>query len=114
MEYLNLLDTEEQCLEWHAWYSDRDSRLWQIDMIHILKESPFAGYFENVADRISEVLTPETKLAILTIKNDLPADKKPMSIEIYQAVIADGVRSAAEFLDWKEANPTEGIVTWMP
>lgn len=23
IEYTNLLDTEEECIEWHAWYQDR-------------------------------------------------------------------------------------------
>lgn len=114
VEYVNLLDTDEKCLEWHAWYEDRDERLWQIDMIHILNESPFAGYFEKVAERIAETLTPETRQAILTIKNDLPAEEKVMSIEIYQAVIRDGVRNTASFLEWRESHPAEGIVSWMP
>ena len=31
MEHKNLLDTEEACVEWHAWYRDADNALWQID-----------------------------------------------------------------------------------
>ena len=114
IEYVNLLDTDEKCLEWHAWYEDREGRLWQIDMIHILNESPFAGYFEKVAQRIAKKLTPETRNAILSIKNDLPIEKKAMSIEIYQAVISDGVRNVADFLHWKTEHPNDGIVSWMP
>ena len=37
IEYGNSLDTEEQCVEWHAWFQDPDNELWQIDMIHIVK-----------------------------------------------------------------------------
>lgn len=40
IEYGNLLDTNEECLEWHAWYADADDQLWQIDMIHMPKGSP--------------------------------------------------------------------------
>ncbi|MBD3345125.1 MAG: hypothetical protein GF401_08700 [Chitinivibrionales bacterium] len=40
-------------------------------MIHIPGESPCCDYFEKVADRISEVVIPETKTAILRIKNAL-------------------------------------------
>ncbi|MBK5719674.1 phosphoglycerate mutase family protein, partial [Dysgonomonas sp. Marseille-P4677] len=36
IEYTNLIETDEACLEWHAWYQSSDNELWQIDMIHIL------------------------------------------------------------------------------
>ena len=55
IEYGNLLDTSEECLEWHAWYADADDQLWQIDMIHMPKGSAYDGYFERVADRIAAV-----------------------------------------------------------
>lgn len=61
VEYTNLLDTEERCIEWHAWYHGSNSEIWQIDMIHILSGSKYDGYFENMADKILEALTPETK-----------------------------------------------------
>lgn len=35
IEYVNLLDTEEACLEWHLHYEDPLNQMWQIDMIHI-------------------------------------------------------------------------------
>ena len=44
IEYGNLLDTSEECLEWHAWYADADDQLWQIDMIHMPKGSAYDGY----------------------------------------------------------------------
>lgn len=114
IEYANLLETEEKCLEWHAWFQDDDDRLWQIDMIHIHADSPFAGYFEKVADRIREALTPETRHAILAIKNEMPLENKANSIAIYQSVIRDGVRNYREFLEWTRNNPADGIMEWMP
>ena len=99
IEYGNLLDAQDQCLEWHAWYADADERLWQIDMIHMPRGSAWDGYFERVADRISAVLTDEVKI---------------MGIEYYQAVLRDGVRTYAEFEAWRAANPVEGILEWMP
>jgi hypothetical protein len=83
-------------------------------MIHILNESPFAGYFEKVAERISNVLTQETREAILSIKNAIPIEKKVMSIQIYQAVIEDGVRDIDAFWRWKKQNSNDGIITWVP
>ena len=114
IEYGNLLDAQDQCLEWHAWYADADERLWQIDMIHMPRGSAWDGYFERVADRIAAVLTDETRRAILQIKYDTPETVKIMGIEYYQAVLRDGVRTYAEFEAWRAANPVDGILEWMP
>ena len=35
IEYINGLDTDEKCVEWHAWYEDDEGEIWQIDMIHM-------------------------------------------------------------------------------
>lgn len=112
--YDNLLDTQEMCIEWHAWYQDVDNNLWQIDMIHILNESPYAGRMEKVSQKINEVMTPEMRMAILTIKNDIPTGEKIMGIEIYRAVIRDKVKSFSEFTEWRKNNGQKGIIDWIP
>lgn len=114
VNYSNLIEEEDRCVEWHAFYEDRRGKNWQIDMIHILNDSPYVGYFENVAERISNVLTQETREAILKIKYELPNDKKVTSIKIYQAVIEGGVRDMEAFWRWEEENQNTGIITWMP
>ena len=114
VSYANLLEAEDKCIEWHASYDDDNGNAWQIDMIHILNESPYAGYFENVAERIATVLTPETREAILRIKNAIPVEEKVGSIQIYQAVIRDGIRDLDAFFRWKQQNPDDGIITWVP
>ncbi len=114
VEYANLLDEEDCCLEWHAQYEDRDGRIWQIDLIHMAEGSPWAGYFERVADRIAAVLTPETREAILRLKYETPDGEKIPGIAYYRAVLAEGVRSYAEFAAWLREHPVEGIVEWMP
>jgi hypothetical protein len=114
ISYKNLIETDEKCIEWHLWYHDTDSSVWQLDMIHILNDSPYAGYFERMADRISAVLTPEQKIAILSIKNAVPDSEHVMGVESYQAVIRDGVRTYAEFTEWHKTHQPNGIVKWMP
>lgn len=114
ISYANLLDTPEQCVEWHAWYQAPDGNTWQIDMIHILETSPYAGYFEKVAARINQVLTPQTKQAILEIKQTASEHGKVRGIEVYKAVIQDGVKNFEQFLEWKKSNPEEEIINWMP
>lgn len=114
IEYTNLIDTEECCIEWHAWYLSRENELWQLDMIHILKGSRYDGYFERMAERIKAVLTDETKNAILKLKNETPETEKIMGIEYYQAVIRDGVRSYPEFTEWRKQHPVTGVIEWIP
>ena len=114
IEYGNSLDTEERCVEWHAWFQDPNNELWQIDMIHIRKGSRYDGYFEKVAERISSVLTDEIKRTILQLKNETPESEKIMGIEYYQAVIRDGVRTYAGFEEWRKEHPVGGVLEWMP
>ena len=113
MEYRNLADTEEACLEFHVRFM-LDDEEWQIDMIQILKGSQFDGYFEHVAQRIKEVLTPETRRTILELKYLTPDNEHIMGIEYYQAVISDGIRSYQEFIQWRKNHPVNGIVNWCP
>lgn len=114
IEYANLLDTEEACLEWHLHYEDPLNQMWQIDMIHILKGSRYDGYFEQMADRIVTALIDETRHTILQLKYETPESEKIMGIEYYQAVLRDGVKNYAEFETWRRQHPLTGIVTWMP
>ena len=113
MEYRNLADTAEACLEFHIWFM-LENEEWQIDMIQILKGSQFDGFFENVAARIKAVLTPETRRTILELKYLTPDDEHIMGIEYYQAVIADNVKTYPEFIQWRSEHPVTGIVTWCP
>ena len=114
IEYANLLDAEDCCLEWHAQYEDRDGRVWQIDMIHMEEGSPWAGYFERVADRIAAVLTAETREAILRLKYETPDGCRIAGVEYYRAVLEGGVRTFAELETWRAQHPLTGITTWMP
>lgn len=113
IECTNLMYTEEQCIEWHAYYEDNGTE-WQLDMIHMQKGSKYDGYFERVADRIRDALTPETKRIILELKDATPEHEKILGIEYYQAVLRDGVCSYSEFLQWRAMHPITGIMHWIP
>ncbi len=114
LEFRDLLDTPEVCLEYHVWVKDRYGDEWQLDIIHIKNGSHFDGWFEKVADRIIEQLTPETRLTVLTLKNETPEDVKIMGIEYCQAVLRDGIRTYAEFTEWRKSHPPEELINWMP
>lgn len=114
IEYVNLSETDEACIEWHAWIEDADKNLWQADMIHIRAGSRYDGYFEKMARRIVEVMTEEQRETILKLKYDTPDNEKIMGVEYYRAVIRDGVSTYPEFDRWRKDNPVDGIVEWIP
>jgi len=114
IEYTNLIDTDEQCIEWHAWNKDDFGDIWQLDMIHMLKGSQYDGFFEKVAERINAVATKEQRESILKLKYQTPDTEKIMGIEYYMAVIRDGIRNYTDFQEWrKNYSPEEGM-QWMP
>jgi hypothetical protein len=70
--------------------------------------------FERIAERIRAVLTDETREAILSIKHGVPDGNKVKGIEVTMAVIRDGVRTYADFLDWRERQDLPEIIGWEP
>ena len=93
IQFKNLIQTEEECIEWHAIYEDEDMNTWKFDMIHIRKGSKYDGVVEKVTVAITNQLTPEIKNTILQIKFDVPDGIQIPGIEIYHAVFVGGVRS---------------------
>lgn len=114
IQYKNLIDTEEECIEWHLIYEDKKGNLWKFDLIHILMGSKYDGFVENVTDLIINKLTPETRKTILQIKYDIPDDIKIPSIEIYQAVLSNKISCYKEFIQWRESNAVTNTMEWMP
>lgn len=112
IRFCNLLDTREECLEWHAWYESAEGAVWQLDMIHLRRGSAFDGLVEHTTDAIIARLTPETREAILRIKHDAPGIIK--GIEVYYAVLSLGLRTHKEFAAWKQTCPNIDLLGWIP
>ena len=112
--FKNLLDTDEQCLEWHLTYTDDTGNDWKIDIIHMPKGSRYDGYFEKFAERILAVMTEEERDTILRLKYETPEDEKIAGVEYYRAVIEGKVRTFEELSRWHSENPLTGISEWMP
>ncbi len=108
----NLLAAPDACVEWHAFFEDEKGREWNLDIIHIPRGTAYDGYFERQAARIKEMLTDETKRAVLSLKKALPAVPHIGGIWIYAAVLRDGVRTAEQFLDWYSRQDKNQILTW--
>lgn len=114
LEYRDLSDTSERCLEWHLWLRDAADRKWQVDVIQMSPDSPYKGYFEHRTERIRAALTPETRNVILAIKDNIPLGTRIPGILIYMAVLHDGIRTPADFQVWLRDHPLDGILDWCP
>lgn len=114
IQYKNLIDTEEECLEWHALFEDKNKDVWKIDVIHIRKGSKYDGVVERVTDAIHKKLTPEIREIILRIKQNMPKDALIPGIEVYHAVFDGKVETYDELLLWRESNPLTAGLEWMP
>lgn len=111
---LNGLCTDERCIAWHLQYKMNDNEIWQIDIIHIEKGTQYDGFFEKMADRIVEKLTPEMKETILSMKYNTPDNEEIHGVEYYEAVIADGVTNLQELREWLKIRRSKPFYYWMP
>ncbi len=114
IQYKNLIDTEEECLEWHARYEDKNKDIWKFDMIHIRKGSKYDSVVEKTTKAIADNLTPEIRKTILQIKYDMPKDQLIPGIEVYHAVFTGNVKSYQELLLWRKKNHSVNLMDWMP
>lgn len=110
---INGLHTDEHCIAWHFFYKYEDE-IWQFDVIHIEEGSQFDGYFENMADRIVEVMTEPERDTILRLKFETPDSADYHGVEYYEAVIADGIRSLSELENWIEEHRKKPPYYWIP
>ena len=114
IQYKNLIDTEEECIEWHVLYEDSERDLWKFDMIHLRKGSKYDGTVERVTDTIIERLTPEIRKTILQIKYDIPDHIMIPGIEIYHAVFTGKVKNYQKLEQWRRTHPLTNSLEWLP
>lgn len=114
IQYKNLIQTEEECIEWHALYEDKEMNTWKFDLIHIRKNSKYDGVVERMTAAIIDRLTPEIRKTILQIKFDVPDNIMIPGVEIYYAVFTGGVRNYEELEQWRKTNPLIDSLDWLP
>lgn len=114
IHYKNLIDTEEECIEWHVLYEHNNRDTWKFDMIHIRKGSRYDGTVERVTDAITERLTPEIRKKILQLKQEIPEGIVIPGIEIYHAVFEGDVSSYEELEQWRKNHPLINSLDWLP
>lgn len=111
---INGLHTEEHCMAWHIKYQIADNEIWKFDIIHIESESKYDGYFEHMAQRISEIMTPDQRETILRLKFETPENETIHGVEYYEAVIADGITELDDLRKWVISHRSKPQYYWIP
>ena len=113
---INGLNTDEHCIEWHLKYRDDENEIWQIDIIHIEEGSRYDGYFEKMADKICEIITPTQRETILKLKYLSTLENKIQihGSEIYEAVIDNGIEDFEELKEWVKKRGLQEPYFWTP
>jgi hypothetical protein len=113
--FLNALETPDKALYWKLQYLDRHGNEWKIDMWSAPEDYPLPRA-ENLIAPMQRALDRESRAAILALKQARKADSslKCLSIDIYRAVIDDGVRTPEQLRTWLEQHETGVLTDWKP
>jgi hypothetical protein len=113
--FANHLRDRDRALFWQLRYRHEDGCVWTVDMW-----SASADYAlpraENLVEPLRAALCQETRAAILRLKEHRtrdPALECP-SIDLYRAVLDDGVRNVEQLRRWLEEHQTGELSDWKP
>ena len=116
MNFRNQLDDpEDPGLYWYIQYHDDLGQDWLIDTWLVSRNGPLAYHTDRFADAMCGRLNDELRSRILEIKYESHCNNlRSRGIDVYKAVLRDGVKTYGEFEKWLEKNPTDGLECWMP
>lgn len=111
----NHLEDADDALYWKIQYRDTEGTVWKIDMWSARSDYALPRS-ETIVGPMKRVLNDELREAILTLKDSRSKDASLacISIDLYRAVIEDGVRDADSFRRWLETHTTGELTGWMP
>ncbi len=108
-------DPEDPGLYWYIQYRDRLGQDWSIDTWLIPSDHPLAMHPARFAEAMCERLDDDLRRTILQIKHESRCrNADTRSIEIYKAVLRDGIGTYDAFERWLEQNPPRKLEDWMP
>lgn len=117
IKYVNQMEDEiDPGLYYCIQYIDKNNLMWSIDSWLISRNHPFAHHLEKFTNAMNKRLNDEIRLKILRIKNDIyeHAETKIRSIDIYKAILRDGIENYGEFFEWFKKNPPRKLENWLP
>jgi hypothetical protein len=102
-------------LYWQLHYRDNDDDDWKEDMWSAPEDYALPRG-EHFVQPMKNALTLETRIAILTLKEARAAGELPMflSVDLYRAVIEDGVRTPGQWREWQKTHETGVLTRWKP
>ncbi len=108
-------DPEDPGLYWYIQYRDRLGQDWSIDTWLIPSDHPLAMHTDRFAEAMCQRLDDDLRRTILQIKHESRCrNADTRSIEIYKAVLRDGIGTYDAFERWLEQNPPRKLEDWMP
>ena len=114
-QFLNFLDEADNALYWQIKYHTPRGAEWKVDMWSA-REDYGLPRGESLVEPLRAALTPETRLAILRLKQarEHETGLDCLSIDLYRAVVQDGVRQAEELRGWLGSNEVGVLSAWRP
>ncbi|MFI0448032.1 hypothetical protein [Actinomadura sp. 6N118] len=113
IQFLNAIGETDAGLGWELGYQYGEQR-WNVQMWLLPEDYPGPRSVDLVEPMLA-ALTPRTRCAILRIKEALlRSGIRYQSIDLYRAVIEDGVADAHEYERWCWTNSSVGLVDWRP
>lgn len=108
-------DLEDPGLYWYIQYRDQLGQDWSIDTWLIPSDHPFAMLSARFAEAMCQRLNDDLRRTILQIKHEIRCrDLDTRSIEIYKAVLRDGISTYDAFERWLAEHPPKRLEDWMP
>lgn len=113
--FANELSGPDRALYSQLRYRSDDGTEWKIDMWSV-REDYDLPRGESFVEPMRAALTPETRQAILELKElrSQDPDLRCPSIDLYRAVLDDDVRTAEDLRAWLAANETGTLTDWKP
>jgi hypothetical protein len=115
VRFTNELDGLNAGLYWQLRVRHQ-SELWKVDMWMFGPDHP-GPRSGDLVEPLRQALDARSRCAILRIKEEALADRGPgayRSIDVYRAVVDDGVTGLAEFDTWRASHACDGLVRWRP
>ncbi|MFN2302361.1 MAG: hypothetical protein ACK2TV_01390, partial [Anaerolineales bacterium] len=111
--FRNEMAGPDQGYYWQVQYRQANGLLWKIDMwsVHVDHPGPTS---RDMIEPMLRILNQDNRNIILNLKHDLQNDPQTecASIDLYQAVLADGVSSFEELKIWMKSHQYSKINDW--
>ena len=115
VRFTNALDTDDHGLYWQVRCRDDDGEPWKIDVwtLPVDHPGPCAAW---IVEPMRRALTNDLRVAILRLKEARTNGQVPdiASIDLYRAVLDDGVRTQADLRAWVGNDYAPTLTHWRP